>query len=84
MLEHGQETVSSPETRVGLIGVHKTLLSVALLLFAMCPASAQWQRIEMDAKGGVGNSVLSAPHPLPFYLMPSSDSRPEQQPLSWL
>jgi hypothetical protein len=49
-----------PKQGLGSSGFHKTLLSVALLLFAMCPASAQWQRIEMDAKGGVGNSVRSA------------------------
>jgi hypothetical protein len=42
----------------------------------MHPASAQWQRIERDAKGGLGNSIRSAPHPLQFYLTPSPDRDP--------
>lgn len=39
-------------------------------------ASGPWQRLEMDAKGGLGNSVPSVPHPLEFYLTASPDRDP--------
>ena len=40
------------------------------------PPSGQWQRIEMDAKGGLGKSVPSVPHALQFYLTASPDRDP--------
>ena len=40
------------------------------------PPSAQWQRIEMDAKGGLGKSVPTVPHALQFYLTASPDRDP--------
>jgi hypothetical protein len=55
----------------------KMLVCVVLLLFAICPASAQWEHIGDDNKGGaLRTSVPSSPHPLQFYLTPSRDRDP--------
>lgn len=54
----------------------KVLACFALLLSSTCSSYAQWQRVEMDAKGGMGKSVPSVPHPLQFYLTASPDRDP--------
>lgn len=54
----------------------KALRIAALFFLAAWPASAQWQRIQMDAKGGLGKSAPSFPHPLEFYLTASPDRDP--------
>ena len=51
----------------------KMLVSAVLLLLGICPAQAQWQRIEMDAKGGIATSDRDSPHPMTFYLTPSAE-----------
>jgi hypothetical protein len=56
--------------------VPKVLSSIVLFLSGVCPASAQWQRMEMDPKGGLGNSVSNTPQSLQFYLTPSPDRDP--------
>lgn len=54
----------------------KALWTGVLLFLAARPVSAQWQRIEMDAKGGMGKSIPSVPHALQFYLTASPDRDP--------
>src|SRR5215469_6975043 len=65
-----------PTHRSGALCFSRALSNVALLLFGLCSATAQWQRIEIDAKGGLGKSVQCSPHPLQFYLTPSPDQDP--------
>ena len=65
-----------PKQKSGSLWFPKIVSGVALLLFGTFPACAQWQRIEMDAKGRLAKSVQSVPHPLQFYLTPTPDRDP--------
>ena len=68
--------LDNPSHGVHSLQFRKALWTAVLSFLAVWPASAQWQRVEMDAKGGLGKSVPSAPHPLQFYLTASPDRDP--------
>lgn len=66
----------NPSHSVRSLQFRKALWTTVLLFLAAWPASSQWQRVEMDAKGGMGKSVPSGPHALQFYLTASPDRDP--------
>lgn len=66
----------NPSNSAHLAKFRKALWIAVLFFLGAWPASAQWQRIEMDAKGGLGKPVTSIPHPLEFYLTASPDRDP--------
>ncbi len=57
----------------------RSLRLIVLLLTVATVAQAQWERIEMDDKGGnvsTGKHTPGAPHPLKYFLTPTAERDP--------